>query len=77
MHGTSPNRSKKCRMAQYAKAGPRHCIYPQNPITNAPNPRLLLRSTSLKKQLELNEADQLVTPELGKFLFGLDILEVN
>lgn len=72
MHGTAPNKSRRCRLAQYLKAGPRHSTFPlgHDEVTNA---RLLKRSQNLKIFLEQSVHRGDISP-LGVFLFGLDIL---
>lgn len=72
MHGTAPNKSRRCRLAQYLKAAPRNSTFPLDGEEVA-NARLLKRSQNLKILLEqsVNRGD---ISSLGVFLFGLDIL---
>lgn len=72
MHGTSPNESARCRLAQYLKAGPRNSTFPVG-VDELVNSRLQKRSQNLNILLEksINQGD--ISP-LGVFLFGLDIL---
>jgi hypothetical protein len=88
-HGTAPNRSTRCRMAQYLKAFPRSTTFPTAPIPEgAKGPqlprstgvageevstRLLRRSLAVDALLRQSGARDLVTP-LGETLFGLDVL---
>jgi hypothetical protein len=69
MHGTAPNKSRRCRLAQYLKAAPRNSTFPLDGEEGT-NARLLKRSQNLKLLLE-QSGD---ISSLGVFLFGLDIL---
>ena len=57
------------------KAGPRHLTYTHQDEENLVDPRLLRRTKALKQELEKNGALDIVSPELGKYVFALDILE--
>lgn len=81
LHGTAPNRSYRCRLAQYLKAFPRDLTFPttkaaqdqeQNEIIV--NPRLLKRSQAVADILKKDDSFSMVT-ELGRFVFGLDVLK--
>jgi ectoine hydroxylase-related dioxygenase (phytanoyl-CoA dioxygenase family) len=87
IHGTAPNQSYRCRLAQYLKAFPRNLTFPTSETSSnmdvkdgndlnsiAVNPRLLKRSKAICGKLE--ETNQLVNVnEVGQYLFGLDILK--
>jgi len=67
LHGTCPNSSQNCRLAQFIKAFPRSCITPK---------RLLLRSSALK--IALTDAGSLsAVSEIGVQVFGLDSLTIE
>lgn len=76
LHGTAPNTSSHCRLAQYLKAYPRHQTFPTTQHTAAPHPRLLRRAQQLEKFLseDSNGLGLAQVTELGKTLFGLDVL---
>lgn len=67
-HGTSPNRSSRCRHAAYLRAGRRSSMFPGA----AGHERLLRRARALSEQLMGDR--QVVVSELGRRLFGLDVL---
>ncbi len=83
MHGTCPNRSSRCRLAQYLKAGPRHATYSQRDATGAVkscdkdfiHPRLFRRTIALRKELANSNSLNSVSPDIGRFAFGLDTLD--
>eukprot|EP01039_Chlorochromonas_danica_P008248 gene8248-9096_t len=73
IHGTSPNRSKRCRMAMYLKAGPRSLTYPckvQEDKIEA-NQRLVRRAQGILREVQ---GDVNVVSPLGWHLFGLDVV---
>ena len=75
LHGTAPNRSYRCRMAQYLKAFPRDLTFPapDEKGSEVVNPRLVKRSQAVADILKRDGSMSLVT-EVGKFVFGLDVL---
>lgn len=68
MHGTAPNFSEHCRLAQYIKAYSRKKVFGESFTSNA---RLHRRSASLRSLLERDSA---YIDDIGFALFGLDIL---
>ncbi len=69
LHGTAPNFSTRCRLAQYLKAGPRSSTYP--PSQHGPNARLQRRAHALLRQLQ-QQLD--MVSEAGWHAFGLDAI---
>ena len=77
LHGTAPNHSSNCRMAQYMKVGSRHLTFPSSNTTESPdmgNARLTRRALMLSDQLMKSQAMDAVD-ELGRRVFALDILD--
>ena len=72
MHGTSPNYSTNCRLAQYLKAYSRRAVFG----ADGGAARLYRRSRSLANLLRANDSLECVTP-LGATLFGLDVLGLH
>lgn len=84
LHGTCPNQSSRCRLAQYLKAGPRHATYGHrdasgnfvsDSVVPYVNPRLLRRTKALIRELEISNAFNVISPDIGRYVFALDILE--
>lgn len=82
IHGTAPNKSYRCRMAQYLKAYPRHRTFSVSTplegrdqiIRGKYSDRLYKRSLAIQKKLQ--ESKQLETvSDIGRYVFGLDILD--
>ena len=74
LHGTSPNHSTKCRLAQYMKAGPRDLTY-QTSNDQGVDERLIRRTKALVQELEKTNANKVVSDDIGKYVFALDILD--
>jgi hypothetical protein len=64
-HGTAPNRSSRCRTAQYLKAFPRSCVS---------EPRLIRRSQAVMMNLRKYGVPLASITKTGHQVFGLDTL---
>lgn len=76
LHGTSPNYSTKCRLAQYLKAGPRDLTYCKGKDGQV-DERLLRRSKALLNEFTKSNALHTISDNIGKYVFALDILDTK
>jgi ectoine hydroxylase-related dioxygenase (phytanoyl-CoA dioxygenase family) len=80
LHGSAPNQSLNCRMAQYLKAFPRDLTYQrqteEGKEEESSHPRLIKRSQGIFQRLKEDGNVGLVS-EVGYYLFGLDVVSGN
>lgn len=84
LHGTCPNQSARCRLAQYLKAGPRDKTYGerdssgnllQEKLESFTHPRLLRRTQALQREFLNSNAISRVSSDIGRYVFALDTLD--